>query len=70
MDIKLLQKVLVKNMLKVASGAKSLQGGDGEKLVEQAMKDLQEDYKKESITDGIDLENIDWSKVKVIKENE
>ena len=70
LDVKLLQKVIVKNMLKIANGAKDFKGGDADKMIEKAVKELHDDYEKENVHSDIDMENIDWSKVKVIKENE
>jgi hypothetical protein len=70
MDIKRFQKVLVRNMLRIAKDAQKLKGGDQKEAVDDAIKQLHAEYKEESVQDDIDMDNIDWSKVKVIKENE
>ena len=69
-DLKTLQNVIVKNMLRIADNAQNLKSGDADKAIEDAVKQLQEDYKKENPLHDIDMDDIDWSKVKVIKENE
>ena len=69
-DLKALQKAIVKNMLRVADNAQNLKRGDTESAIQDAIKQLEEDCKKEDPLHDIDMNNIDWSKVKVIKENE
>lgn len=69
-DLKALQKAIVKNMLRVADNAQNLKRGDTDGAIQDAIKQLEEDCKKEDPFHDIDMNNIDWSKVKVIKENE
>ena len=57
-------------MLKIANDAQNLKNGDREKAIDVALTNLKEDYERHNVHGDIDMDNIDWSKVKVIKENE
>ena len=68
LNIKALTNAIVKNMMKVADDAKNLKRGNHHDAIDSAVEQLKEDYEK---NDPIgDLNDIDLSKVTVIKENE
>ena len=69
-NLKALQDAIVKNMLTVANNSKNLKQGKTVDAIDDAVKKLHEDVKKNDPVGEIDMDNIDWSKVKVIKENE
>ena len=66
-DIKALNKALVKSMISIAKNAKKYQGANIQKKIDEAVDDINEQYKKEAgpMDNDIDLENIT-----IIKENE
>lgn len=69
-DLKSLQKVIVKNMLRVANNSKNIKQGNHDAAIVDALEQLKEDYKKENPDHDINMAEIDLSKVKIIKENE
>jgi len=69
-NIKALTNALVKNMLKIADDAQNLKRGNHDAAIDSAVKQLKEDYKKNDPIGDIDMNNIDLSKVTIIKENE
>jgi hypothetical protein len=69
-DIKALNKVLVRSMLKIAKNAKAYQGADTQTKVDEAISDMTEDYKETTAGNVSAGNDIDLDNVTVIKENE
>ena len=72
-NLKALQKAIVKNMMDIANNPKKLKAmkqGDTKRAIDEAVQQLNKDAESNDPISDVDMDNIDWSKVEVIKENE
>jgi hypothetical protein len=74
LNIKALQKALIKNMFDIAKNPKKYRDADPKESTDAAMKKLQEDYEKfdngKHVPTTGGMEDIDLENVTIIKENQ
>tara|TARA_Y100000592_G_C5369596_1_gene267827 strand:+ start:82 stop:306 length:225 start_codon:yes stop_codon:yes gene_type:complete len=69
-NIKALNKALIKNVFSISRNAKKYHGANMTEKINEAIEQLAEDYTKEKGPEIESMDDIDLSKVTIIKENE
>lgn len=69
-NIKALNKAIIKNMFSISRNAKKYHGANMTEKINEAIEQLTEDYAKEKGPEIGSMDDIDLSKVTIIKENE
>ena len=69
-NIKALNKAIIKNMFSIGRNAKKYHGANMNEKINEAIEQLNDDYTKEKGPEIESMDDIDLSKVTIIKENE
>ncbi len=69
-NIKALNRAIVKNMFSIGRNAKKYHGANVAESIDKAVEQLADDYAKEKGPEIESMDDIDLSKVTIIKENE
>ena len=69
-NVKALNKAIIKNMFSIGRNAKKYHGANVTEKINEAIEQLADDYTKEKGPEIESMDDIDLSKVTIVKENE
>ena len=69
-NVKALNKAIIKNMFSIGRDAKKYHGVNVTEKIDEAIEQLADDYAKEKGPEIESMDDIDLSKVTIVKENE